>query len=124
MLFLAYLTGELQQGWDFQGWSDPWFCLQFALSSIFGFVLVHTIRLQVMSEHLFSSHIFSCKMFSVVLCTQYNSALTTAVTGELKNMIITYLGKCYRLTCALCYFEHTLGPCQASYLEVTTCSPG
>ncbi len=39
-LLLAHSTGELEAGLTFAGWHDPWFCVQFALSSIFGFILV------------------------------------------------------------------------------------
>uniref|UniRef100_A0A2K6UCN1 Solute carrier family 35 member D2 n=1 Tax=Saimiri boliviensis boliviensis TaxID=39432 RepID=A0A2K6UCN1_SAIBB len=61
-LIISVSTGDLRQATEFNQWKNVLFILQFLLSCFLGFLL----------------------MYSTVLCSYYNSALTTAVVGAIK----------------------------------------
>ncbi|CAG9558119.1 unnamed protein product [Danaus chrysippus] len=67
---VAWCTGDLEHSAAYPHWSNMLFLAQFLMSCLMGFVL----------------------SYSVMLCTQYNSALTTTIIGCLKNILVTYLG--------------------------------
>ncbi|XP_023559776.1 UDP-N-acetylglucosamine/UDP-glucose/GDP-mannose transporter isoform X5 [Octodon degus] len=67
---ISVSTGDLQQAIEFHEWKNILFILQFLLSCLLGFLL----------------------MFATVLCSHYNSALTTAVVGAIKNVSVAYIG--------------------------------
>ncbi|XP_045464488.1 UDP-sugar transporter UST74c [Harmonia axyridis] len=69
-LIISYYSGDIELISRFKDWSNPFFLAQFIISCIMGFVL----------------------SYSVMLCTHYNSALTTTIIGCLKNISVTYLG--------------------------------
>lgn len=67
---LAWIVGDIDAALNYPHWTNPWFFIQFFMSCIMGFVL----------------------SYSILLCTQFNSALTTTIIGCLKNICVTYLG--------------------------------
>ncbi|XP_046878890.1 UDP-N-acetylglucosamine/UDP-glucose/GDP-mannose transporter isoform X1 [Hypomesus transpacificus] len=69
-LLVSAFTGDLEKAISFDDWLRASFVSCFLLSCFMGFVL----------------------MYSIVLCSHYNSALTTTVVGAIKNIAVAYIG--------------------------------
>ncbi|KAM3611769.1 uncharacterized protein V6R79_023985 [Siganus canaliculatus] len=69
-LLASAFTGDLHKAVTFEDWVKATFVLCFLMSCFMGFVL----------------------MYSIVLCSYYNSALTTTVVGAIKNVAVAYIG--------------------------------
>ncbi|KAM9394540.1 nucleotide sugar transporter SLC35D2 isoform 3-T3 [Pholidichthys leucotaenia] len=69
-LMASAFTGDLQKAIAFEDWMKATFVFCFLMSCLMGFVL----------------------MYSIVLCSFYNSALTTTVVGAVKNVAVAYIG--------------------------------
>ncbi|XP_069618151.1 nucleotide sugar transporter SLC35D2 isoform X3 [Ranitomeya imitator] len=69
-LLYTLWTGEFEKAIHFSKWTHFYFVFQFLLACMMGFVL----------------------LYAIVLCSYYNSPLTTTVIGALKNVSIAYIG--------------------------------
>jgi len=72
-LCLFLMSGDLDRVVNFEGWNDPWFCFEFVLCCLLGYILI----------------------YSAILCTALCGALTQNVVGVLKNTVLTYAGMLY-----------------------------
>lgn len=70
LTLISYITNSSETLYNFKHWSEFGFIISFLTSCVMGYLL----------------------MFSTVLCTHYNSALTTTIVGTLKNILTTYVG--------------------------------
>uniref|UniRef100_A0A1A8I984 Solute carrier family 35, member D2 n=1 Tax=Nothobranchius kuhntae TaxID=321403 RepID=A0A1A8I984_NOTKU len=68
-ILASALTGDLHKAVTFRDWAKVTFVICFLMSCFMGFVL----------------------MYSIVLCSYYNSALTTTVVGAIKNVAVAYV---------------------------------
>ncbi|XP_077155767.1 nucleotide sugar transporter SLC35D2 [Ranitomeya variabilis] len=69
-LLYTIWMGEFEKAIHFSKWTHFYFVFQFLLACMMGFVL----------------------LYAIVLCSYYNSPLTTTVIGALKNVSIAYIG--------------------------------
>lgn len=70
LFVITFALGDIERAYQYDRWRSVEFVVSFGLSCVLGTVL----------------------MYCTVLCTHYNSALTTTVIGCLKNIIVTYYG--------------------------------
>ncbi|XP_038163970.1 UDP-N-acetylglucosamine/UDP-glucose/GDP-mannose transporter [Cyprinodon tularosa] len=69
-ILASAFIGDLHKALSFKDWNNIIFIVCFLLSCFMGFLL----------------------MYSIVLCSYYNSALTTTVVGAIKNVAVAYVG--------------------------------
>eukprot|EP00744_Colponema_vietnamica_P008014 GILI01011461.1.p1 GENE.GILI01011461.1~~GILI01011461.1.p1 ORF type:complete len:329 (-),score=18.11 GILI01011461.1:58-996(-) len=70
VILCAFMCGEVSSVLRFEYWSDPVFCFTLFISSIVGVVL----------------------SYAIFLCSIINSPLATSVTGNIKDIVSTFLG--------------------------------
>ncbi|XP_047382823.1 UDP-N-acetylglucosamine/UDP-glucose/GDP-mannose transporter isoform X4 [Sciurus carolinensis] len=97
-LIISVSTGDLQQATEFNQWKNVLFVMQFLLSCFLGVLVwgpLPTLPDLSPPQHGRGWFQLSCwflglrflLMYSTVLCSYYNSALTTAVVGAIKPLV-------------------------------------
>ena len=101
-VIIAYYTGDLWKAYKYEGWTVTSSTTNWhtdmkneepkSTSGNSAQYIYNGIN-YIFLFHFLLSSVFGCiLMFSILLCTQYNSALTTTIIGCLKNIVITYSG--------------------------------
>jgi len=105
-VLIAYGTGDLTKAYEYPGWTRISYSKSQSeldeLKSLEKDVNrsgledtneeIHSINLVFLFHFLLSCVFGFILMFATLLCTQYNSALTTTMIGCLKNILLTYSG--------------------------------
>uniref|UniRef100_A0A8C5EEP2 Sugar phosphate transporter domain-containing protein n=1 Tax=Gouania willdenowi TaxID=441366 RepID=A0A8C5EEP2_GOUWI len=95
-LMLSAYTGDLHKAFMFEDWVETTFVLCFLMSCVMGSVAESLILFFNTSALNIDTIMFPLPrfvlMYSIVLCSYYNSALTTTVVGALKNVVVAYVG--------------------------------
>ncbi|KAF7259536.1 hypothetical protein EG68_03254 [Paragonimus skrjabini miyazakii] len=70
LLVIAWITTDMSQVINYSEWTNPMFLVNFIFSCCSAVLL----------------------NYSLLQCTHYTSALTTSITGVIKNILVTYVG--------------------------------
>ncbi|XP_015232635.1 PREDICTED: UDP-N-acetylglucosamine/UDP-glucose/GDP-mannose transporter isoform X1 [Cyprinodon variegatus] len=95
-ILASAFIGDLHKALSFKDWNNIIFIVCFLLSCFMGYVT--PTQHHILTNYygiLFTFSVFLIRfvlMYSIVLCSYYNSALTTTVVGAIKNVAVAYVG--------------------------------